>query len=87
MVRGAKTSEFWMSAITGIAIAVLGILVGYGLLTSEQSEMWMALVVAVVPAAMAAVTWSYNNSRGKVKESMAWNAELEAGRESMVAKE
>ena len=78
MIRGIKTSEFWVSTITGIAIAVMGLLVGYKFLTSEQSELWMGLIVAAVPLALAAISYGYGKSRASVKESSAWAEENNA---------
>lgn len=72
MKSGIRTSEFWFATITAVAVAVFGLLVGYGLLTSEQSELWMALIIAIVPAALAAISYGYGKSRATVKESEAW---------------
>ena len=78
MTRGTSTSEFYFAAITSIAIAVFGLLVGYGLLTSTQAELWMALVVAIVPLSLAAISYGYGKSRASVKESSAWAEENNA---------
>ena len=78
MIRGVKTSEFWVSTITAIAISVMGLLVGYKFLTSEQSELWMGLIIAVVPAALSAISYGYSKSRASVKESSAWAMENNA---------
>ncbi len=64
---GYKTTEFWLASVTNVAIAIIGILIGYGLLTSEQGDLWVALVVAVVPLALAAISVGYSNSRAKAK--------------------
>ena len=58
-----KTPEFWTMAIVNIAAAVIAILSARGLLTSEEGELWVALVQAVaLPVAlivMGVVTKQY----------------------------
>ena len=71
MTRGIRTTEFWMSAITGIMLSALTIAVGYGYMTSEQSEMWQPLILGLVSIALALIPVGYANSRAKVKESTA----------------
>jgi hypothetical protein len=39
-------------ALYPIAVAVVALLVGYGILTVERAELWLALVVAVVSGAL-----------------------------------
>ena len=71
MKPGVKTTEFWMSAIAGIVLSALTIAVGYGYMTSEQSEMWQPLILGLVSIALALIPVGYANSRAKVKESAA----------------
>ena len=64
---GVQTSEFWLSAIGGLAIAILALLVGYGFLTAEQSELWNGVIVAAAPIAIAAIVYAYNGNRKEIK--------------------
>lgn len=68
---GYKTTEFWMTAIVNLVASVMAILAARGLLTNEESQLWLALVqsiaVAVLPIVMAVVTKSYTDGRAKVK--------------------
>lgn len=70
---GIKTTEFWVTAGTNIALAIVGILALRGLISSDEGELWVQLVsavlVAVVPMAMAIVATFYNKSRAEVKVS------------------
>ena len=47
MKPGIKTTEFWMS--TAVIVALLALLVGYGVISEEESNLWYALAVALVP--------------------------------------
>jgi hypothetical protein len=71
---GTHTSEFWMAAITSVVVALLALLVGYGVLTSEMAELWKAVVLAVagivVPIVLGQVAKSYVASRTAVKMSL-----------------
>lgn len=58
---GWQTTEFWMS----ISVAVVGLLIGYGALTSEEGDLWLALIAAIIPAI---VTVGYSISRAIVKK-------------------
>lgn len=64
---GHKTTEFWMTAITNVVLAVFGALVTFGSLSGEQAEALQAIVLAVVPLAIAIATGAYATSRAKVK--------------------
>jgi len=68
---GIKTTEFWLTAATNIAGAVIAILAAYGLIKQEHSALWLSLTqslaVAVVPIALAIINYAYISSRGKVK--------------------
>jgi hypothetical protein len=56
---GLLTTEFWMSAVSTLFLAVFGVLIIYNILTEEQAAAWMSLAVAVtaivIPLAIAAV--------------------------------
>lgn len=45
----------WLTAISGVVAAVVPLLVAYGVITSEQGELWQALALAVVGAVVAIV--------------------------------
>ena len=45
----------WLTAISGIVAAVVPLLVAYGVITSEQGELWSSLVLAIVAAVVAIV--------------------------------
>ena len=74
--EGAKTTEFWVTTVAGILIAILPILVAYGVLTSELAEVWKGVILAIVAAVVPVVTGSlakhYTAARTEVKvEAMA----------------
>ena len=87
MKPGIKSSEFWFAAITAVVIAVMGLLVGYKMLTAEQAELWIGLAVAVIPAALAAISYGYGKSRQGVKEASAWQIEQKDIRDEHVPRE
>ncbi len=58
---GYLTTEFWMS----IGVAIVGLLIGYGVLTSEEADLWLALIAAIIPAI---VTVGYSISRAIAKK-------------------
>ena len=64
---GYKTTEFWLAGLTNFALAIVGLVAGYGYLTSEQADLWNGLVVTAVPLGMAGVSWAYSQSRARVK--------------------
>jgi len=68
---GYKTTEFWVTTGTNIALAIVAILAMRGLMSREEGELWVQLVsavlVAIVPVGMALATASYSQSRAKVK--------------------
>lgn len=86
--QGYKTTEFWITAAANIAAAVIAVLAGYGIVKSEEGELWLALVqalaLAVVPLVMAFVNGRYINARAAVKTAALKNAssELKAERSS-----
>ena len=71
MKPGIKTSEFWITTIVNVAMAVFGILVYRGLFTQEEADLWVQLVsalsVGLIPLAMAYMTAKYSLSRAEVK--------------------
>ena len=70
---GYMTTEFWLTGLSGIAGAVIAIFISYGVLSSDEGQMWMGLIVAVLPLALAAYSiGKYSESRGKVKAEAAW---------------
>jgi len=77
---GIKTTEFWLTALTTLVLPVLALLVGYGLLSQEQADLWQQLLVAliavIVPVSVAIVNKSYNESRTALKIE---NMTLESG--------
>ena len=64
---GYKTTEFWLATAGILVTAILGLLVGYGLLTSEQAELWAGLSVPLLSMVIAAISIGYSTSRGRVK--------------------
>ena len=84
--QGYKTTEFWITAVANIAGAVIAILAAYGIVKSEEGELWRALVqalaLAVVPLVMAFVNGRYINARAAVKTAAlkSISPELKAGR-------
>ena len=70
--RGVKTSEFWFAAISSVVIALIGLLVGYKVLTTEQADLWISLGIAVIPIALMGISYGYGKSRQGVKESQGW---------------
>ena len=75
MKPGIRSSEFWFATVTAIVVAIMGLMVGYKLLTADEAELWIALAAAIVPAALAAISYGYGKSRAAVKESDAWIVE------------
>jgi hypothetical protein len=53
MKPGIKTTEFWLSAIGGLVVAVMALLVGYGAITSEQADLWIGLIMAALICGLA----------------------------------
>lgn len=69
MKPGVKSSEFWLAAIGALVAALLALFVGYGVITSEQSDLWAGLILAAAPIAIAIISASYSSSRAKVKSN------------------
>ena len=68
---GIYTTEFWLTAVSNITLAVFTILAYRGLLSAQEAELWLelaeALAAAILPIAMAIITASYAQSRAKTK--------------------
>ena len=68
---GYRTTEFWLTAIVNMAGAIIAILAGRGLMTSDEGDLWLVLIqsiaVAIIPLALAIVDAAYIQSRGSVK--------------------
>jgi len=75
-----RSPEFWVSAVTAIAVAVVAILVARGALSQEEGEMWVQLVAALVgPIAvivLGIIAKSYTAHQTAVRV-----ARIQAGRE------
>ena len=67
MKSGAKTTEFWLSAIGGFVIAIMALLIGYGVVSNEQADLWTGLILAASPLAIAYIAGNYSKSRAEVK--------------------
>ena len=71
MQRGAQTSEFWLSAVGTLTAVLMPLLVAYGVLSKEESELWTALILGVVsvvvPLVVGSVVKNYNDGRVAVK--------------------
>jgi hypothetical protein len=86
MTDGVKTSEFWLnllSTLGAIIAPLIAVAVVYGVFTSEQAEVWTALLVALLAALSAIVpAWvsrNYTDNRTSLKIEV---AQLEAIRET-----
>jgi len=70
---GYKTTEFWLTAISNIAGALLAIWAGRGLISSQEADQYLVLVqslaVAFIPISLAIINKAYIDSRAKVKEA------------------
>lgn len=68
---GIKTSEFWLAAIGSLAVATIGVLIAYGVVTQEQAAVWQNLVTAIaaiaVPVAIAWIGTAYTKARTSIK--------------------
>ena len=64
---GIQTSEFWLTAVTNVCGAIVALLAGYGLISSEEGELWLALALAVIPLALAYTNGRYIEGRTIVK--------------------
>jgi FtsH-binding integral membrane protein len=61
----------WLTAIGGIVAAVVPLLIAYGLLTTEQGQLWQALVMAIaaliVPIVVGSVIKNYNDNEAALR--------------------
>lgn len=64
MKSGSQTSELKLVGAFG---AVLALAVSYGLITEAERDMWLGLIVSLLP--VAAVIMQYINSRTRIKEA------------------
>jgi len=71
---GWKTTEFWLTGVTVLIGALIGIFVVYGVLTKEQAEAWTQLLIAfaglVIPVAIAWATIRYGQGRAELKKKV-----------------
>ena len=64
---GIKTTEFWLSAISGLVVAIMALLIGYNVVTNEQADLWTGLILAASPIAIAIITANYSKARSETK--------------------
>ena len=61
----------WLTAIGGIVAAVVPLLIAYGLFTTEQGQLWQALVMAIaaliVPIVVGSVIKNYNDNEAALR--------------------
>jgi len=62
---GIKTSEFWMTIITGI----ITILIGLGVITADLGQSVSAIAAALIPVILSLLTGGYAVSRGIAKKN------------------
>jgi uncharacterized membrane protein len=71
MSTGVKTTEFWVTTIGGVLIALLPLLVAYGVFTSEMADVWKGVIVAimtiVVPPVIGSLAKNYATNRTELK--------------------
>lgn len=69
--NGVYTTEFWVTMTTNIVGAAIALAVGYGLITREEGDLWLALLMSislmVIPLVLAYVNGKYIKSRQEVK--------------------
>jgi multisubunit Na+/H+ antiporter MnhB subunit len=68
---GYKTTEFWITAVANITGTVIALLAGYGVLKTEEGELWLALIqalaLAIIPLVLALVNGRYIQARSQLK--------------------
>jgi hypothetical protein len=68
---GIQTTEFWLTAVANVCGAVMALLAGYGLISSEEEDLWLALVqalaLAIIPLALAYTNGRYIEARTTIK--------------------
>lgn len=71
MDTGYKTTEFWMSAVASLVAVIFPLLIVYGLISAEESELWQNLILAiaavVVPIVVGSVAKNYTTQRTELK--------------------
>ena len=60
---GWKTTEFWLN----VGNAIIGLLVIYGIVNSDEAQAWQVLIVAIIPLALSIASGYYSYSRALVK--------------------
>lgn len=68
---GIQTTEFWLTAVSNVCGAAMALLAGYGVISYEEGEQWLALVqalaLAVIPLALAYTNGRYIEARTTIK--------------------
>jgi hypothetical protein len=68
---GIKTTEFWITSIVNIVMAVMAILAVRGLVSEQEADLYTTLAQAVIatvaPLVIAFTSGRYINSRAQVK--------------------
>jgi len=69
--EGKTTTEFWVTTVGGVLIALLPLLVAYQVLTSELADVWKGVITAimtiVVPPVLGSMAKAYTKARTDVK--------------------
>lgn len=70
-MQDTKTPEFWVTVITNIIVAIVGLLTIQGKLTAEEGEQWVMLAGALaLPIALLIMGWvnkTYIQKQGEIK--------------------
>lgn len=73
MKPGIQTTEFWITSIVNIVMAVMALLAVRGLVTETEADLYttlaQAVVAAVAPIVIAFTSGRYINARAQVKAS------------------
>ena len=48
LTPGKKTTEFNLTLVTNLVNAVIALVIGYGLLTADQGNLWQTVILAAV---------------------------------------
>ncbi|MCB8986905.1 MAG: hypothetical protein H6661_04055 [Ardenticatenaceae bacterium] len=71
MTPGKKTTEFNLTLVTNLVNAVIALAIGYGLLTSDQGNLWttaiLAAVALVIGIGTTAAAREYTKARTALK--------------------
>ena len=72
MKNGVFTTEFWVTAIVSIVMAIVAIVVARGFLSKEEGDMWVelsrSLVLLIVPIVLAYTAARYTQARTDLKK-------------------